>query len=145
HQFVILRTSSASASGEIDRSSVISSNFRERSSATTSHSVSRSWLDNGRPRRRKLNILSFIINTHPQHAAKTGTGAMLWHTPGQTSGYSRMSQAAHQRRGATDCGEHRQAAGAVRSKRLDHLRLRLPAPANQSHCAKAGGEKADGL
>ena len=36
------------------------------------------------------------------------------------------------------------AAGAVRSKRLDHLRLPLPAPANQFHCAKAGGEKPTG-
>jgi hypothetical protein len=51
---------------------------------------------------------------------------------------------AHARRGAPDRGQYRQAAGAVRSKRLDHLRLRLPAPANPSHCAKAGGEKPTG-
>ena len=31
------------------------------------------------------------------------------------------------------------------SKKLDRLRLPLPAPASQSHCVKAGDEKADGL
>jgi hypothetical protein len=51
---------------------------------------------------------------------------------------------AHARRGAPDRGQYRQAAGAVRSKRLEHLRLRLSAPANPSHCAKAGGEKPTG-
>ena len=31
------------------------------------------------------------------------------------------------------------------SKKLDRLRLLLPASASQSHCVKAGDEKADGL
>src|SRR6516225_5689438 len=43
HHFIILTASSASASGEIDRSSLISSNLSKRSSATTSHSFLRSW------------------------------------------------------------------------------------------------------
>jgi hypothetical protein len=43
--------------------------------------------------------------------------------------------------GAADRGQRGEAGGAVSSERLDRLRLPLPAPAEQTHCAKAGGEE----
>jgi hypothetical protein len=45
------------------------------------------------------------------------------------------SAACQQRRCAADCGEYRQAAGVVRSKRLDRLRLLLPALGGQAERA----------
>jgi hypothetical protein len=66
------------------------------------------------------------LRLHPH--AETDKAAVI--TPQPPSG-----QAAHQGRGAADCGEYSETAGVVRSEGLalrDRLRLPPPAPAEQT-------------
>jgi len=72
-----------------------------------------------------LIALSVIIIAPPQRAASPGTGAMLWHTPGQTSVYSRMSRGADRRQSywnGTRRGGSRQTSPSCRSYWKDRRR-----------------------